>query len=354
MKKGIKKAAIYLIISSIILAVFGCGSQKTVETSAKNKAEPAGSIQERRFKLGVGLDEKHSEGQGAQKFKEIVEKNSNGKFNVSLYYNNQLGDDKQTIDNLIGGTQELGVISTSPLASTVKEFGIFDFPFVFNNEQEAYTILDGEVGKTLLDKLPSHGLIGLGYWENGFRNLTNSKHPVSTLEDFKGLKIRTMPNKVHLDVFSALGANPTPMAFSEVFTALDSKTIDGQENPLPTIEIHKFNEVQPYLSMTNHVYTPFIFMASKKFWDGLSDEEKKIIQEAVIEAGKYQRKLNIEQNKKSLENLKAAGMQVNEVSDEEKEKIKAVIKPVIEQHSKEIGEDLTQKMYAEVEKARKK
>ncbi|MEW9673678.1 TRAP transporter substrate-binding protein [Ammoniphilus sp. 3BR4] len=356
MKKWRKKLTSYLVVSSFLVAVVGCGAQETPQSSTQPAAQPVAteskSIQERKFKLGVGLKEDHPEGLGAKKFKEIVEKNTGGKFQVDLFFNNQLGDDKQTADNLRAGVQELGVISTSPLASIVKEFGIFDFPFVFNSEKEADAVLDGPVGKALLDKLPANGLIGLGYWENGFRNLTNSKKPVATLEDFSGLKVRTMPNPVHLDVFKALGTNPTPMPFSELFTAMESKTIDGQENPLATIESNAFNEVQSYLSLTKHVYTPFIFMASPKFWDQLSDDEKKIIQDAVIEAGKYERELNREQNKKSLENLKTKGMTVTEISNGEVAKIQSAVKPVIDKYSKELGEELVKQMFEEVEKAK--
>ncbi|MCM3790536.1 TRAP transporter substrate-binding protein [Domibacillus indicus] len=348
MKNAFNKRMYIVLISSLLLA--GCGSNKAEEVSSTT--ESTGEIQERKFKLGVGLNENHSEGLGAKKFKEIVEEKSEGKFDVSLYFNNQLGDDLQTVNNLKAGTQELGVISTSPLTSMVKEFGVFDLPFAFNTEEEAYAVLDGSVGTQLLEKLPDQKLIGLGYWENGFRNMTNSKHPIETLEDFKGLKIRTMPNEVHLDVFNKLGSNPLPMAFSEVFTAMETKTIDGQENPLPTIELNKFNEVQTYLSMTNHVYTPFIFMASEKFWNELSEDERTIIQEAVIESGKYQREQNLEQNKASLEKLKELGMKVNEFSDEEKEKVKEAIAPVIEKHSAQIGQELVDEMYAEIEKMR--
>ncbi|MBP1931367.1 TRAP transporter substrate-binding protein [Ammoniphilus resinae] len=353
LKKG-RKLASFLVISSLLVTAVGCGGGQDDKTSAQPASgnDTASGIQDRKIKLGIGLNEDHPEAFGARKFKEIVEEKTAGKIKVDLFYSNTLGDDQKMAEALKGGLQELTVISTSPLAPTVKEFGIFDFPFVFNTGEEADAVLDGPVGQAVLDKLPEQGWIGLAYWENGFRNLTNSKHPVAKLEDFEGLKIRTMQNQVHLDVFKQLGANPTPMAFSEVFTAMESKAIDGQENPFPTIESNKFNEVQTYLSVTNHVYTPFIFLAGKPFWDKLSDEEKQILQDAAKEAGKVERQLNREQNVKSLENLKAAGMQVNEVSPEEKARIQEAIKPVIDKYSKELGEDLVKQMFEEVEKLR--
>lgn len=346
MKNWVKKLAIGVAIPGMLI-LGGCGATKT-------GGSEKGGIQERTIKAGIGLNEDHPEGQGLKKFKELVEKKSGGKMKVQNFYSATLGDDQKMTEALQGGLQEVTIPSTSPLVGMIKEYGIFDFPFVFNTEEEAYSVLDGKVGQELLKKLPEHKLIGLGYWENGFRNLTNSKHPVKTAEDFKGLKIRTMQNEVHLDAFKKLGANPTPMAFSEVFTALESKTVDGQENPLATIKSSKYDEVQPYLSMTKHVYTPFVFLVSKQFWDKLSKEEQKIMRDSAQEAGKYQRDLNRKENEKALEDLKKAGMKVNEVSDAEKEKMKEIVKPVTDKYAKKFGQDLVDEMMSEVEKARKK
>ncbi|KJE26440.1 TRAP transporter solute receptor, DctP family protein [Geobacillus kaustophilus] len=298
------------------------------------------------------MNEDHPQGQGLLKFKEIVEQKSGGKLKVQTYFSATLGDDLKMTEALQGGTQEITIPSTSPLVGMIKEFGILDFPFLFNTAEEADAILDGSIGQKLLEKLPEHGLIGLGYWENGFRHVTNSKHAIKTAEDFEGLKLRTMQNEVHIDAFKALGANPTPMAFSEVFTALESKTIDGQENPLATIKSNKFYEVQKHLSLTKHVYTPFVFLVSKKFWDTLSPEEQKILQDAAVEAGKYQRQLSREEDQKALEDLKKTGVKINEVSDEEREKMAEIIKPVVEKYAKEFSEDLVNELYSELDKIR--
>ncbi|SEN76587.1 TRAP transporter substrate-binding protein [Lihuaxuella thermophila] len=343
MKKWMNRLAVSLVIPALIVTVTGCQSGGTSANAP---------IQNRIIKAGIGLNEDHPQAQGLRKFKEIVDAKSNGKLKVQPYYSAQLGDDLKMTEALKAGLQEITIPSTSPLVGTVKEFGIFDFPYLFNDPKEADAILDGPVGKKILDKLPEHGLIGLGYWENGFRNLTNSKHPVAQAADFRGLKIRTLQTKVHIDVFKALGANPTPMPFSEVFSALESKTVDGQENPLPTIESNKFNEVQPYLSLTEHVYTPFVFLVSKKFWDRLSEEEKKILQEAAVEAGKFQREANRAQVEKSLANLKAKGMKVNEFPDEEKKKVKETIQPILDRYAKEFGPDLFEELNRELQKVR--
>lgn len=332
-----------------LLFLSACGSNTTQGGTKSNNH----GIQERIIKAGIGLNEDHPEGQGLLKFKEIVEKKSGGKLKVQTYFSATLGDDLKMTEALQSGTQEITIPSTSPLVGIVKEFGIFDFPFLFNTAEEADAILDGPIGKKLLEKLPEHGLIGLAYWENGFRNVTNSKHPINTIDDFKGLKLRTMQNQVHIDAFKKLGANPTPMAFSEVFTALESKTVDGQENPLATIKSNKYYEVQDYLSLTKHVYTPFVFLVSKKFWDSLSPEEQKILQDAAVEAGKYQRELSRQEDKKALEELKKTGIKINEVSDGERKKMEEAIKPVIDKYAKEFGEDLVNEMYSELEKIRK-
>jgi TRAP-type transport system periplasmic protein len=349
--KKIFKARKFIVglLSVGLLFLSACGSNATQGGTKSNNH----GIQERIIKAGIGLNEDHPEGQGLLRFKEIVEKKSGGKLKVQTYFSATLGDDLKMTEALQSGTQEITIPSTSPLVGIVKEFGILDFPFLFNTAEEADAILDGPIGKKLLEKLPEHRLIGLAYWENGFRNVTNSKHPINTIDDFKGLKLRTMQNQVHIDAFKKLGANPTPMAFSEVFTALESKTVDGQENPLATIKSNKYYEVQDYLSLTKHVYTPFVFLVSKKFWDSLSPEEQKILQDAAVEAGKYQREISRQEDKKALEELKKTGIKINEVSDEERKKMAEAIKPVIDKYAKEFGEDLVNEMYSELKKISK-
>jgi TRAP-type transport system periplasmic protein len=350
MKKIVTVRKVILGFLSIgLLFLSACGSNATQGGTKSNNH----GIQERIIKAGIGLNEDHPEGQGLLRFKEIVEKKSGGKLKVQTYFSATLGDDLKMTEALQSGTQEITIPSTSPLVGIVKEFGILDFPFLFNTAEEADAILDGPIGKKLLEKLPEHRLIGLAYWENGFRNVTNSKHPINTIDDFKGLKLRTMQNQVHIDAFKKLGANPTPMAFSEVFTALESKTVDGQENPLATIKSNKYYEVQDYLSFTKHVYTPFVFLVSKKFWDSLSPEEQKILQDAAVEAGKYQRELSRQEDKKALEELKKTGIKINEVSNGERKKMEEAIKPVIDKYAKEFGEDLVNEMYSELKKIRK-
>jgi tripartite ATP-independent transporter DctP family solute receptor len=273
---------------------------------------------------------------------------------VKTYSDGTLGAEAQTISAAQGGVQEMTLVSSAPMVGVVKEFALFDLPFLFQDEKEADAVLDGPIGKKLLDKLPEKNLIGLCYWENGFRNVTNSKRPISKAEDIQGLKIRTMQNPVYTDVFNTLGANAVPMAMTEVYTALETKAIDAQENPYAIINASKFNEVQKYVSATRHAYAPAPVLVSKKFWDKLSPDEQKVLQEACVETRDYQRKISREQTSKALAELKSKGMAFNEISPEELAKMREKVKPVVQKYSKEVGEDLVKQTYAEIEKVRSK
>jgi len=186
-----------------------------------------------------------------------------------------LGPDVQMQNSLIGGAQEMMVGSTATLVGITKEMALWDTPFLISNAKEADALLDGPVGDKIRNKLQDKGLVGLAYWENGFRNLTNSKRAINKVEDLEGIKLRVMQNNVFLNSFKTLGANAVPMAFSELFSALETNTVDGQENPFNTILSSKFYEVQKYVTVTNHVYSPWIVLVSKKWWDQLSKDEQK-------------------------------------------------------------------------------
>ena len=211
----------------------------------------------------------------------------------------------------------------------------------------------GPIGKSLLAKLEDKGIVGLAYWELGFRNMTNSKRAINKVEDLSGLKIRVIPNPINLDWVKALDANPTPMAFPEVYAALESKALDGQENPLNTILANKFAEVQKHLTLTNHVYNPQSLIVSKKFWDTLSNDEKKIFSDAAIEAGKYQRQAARDAAGTTLDALKKAGMQVTELSPAETAKLREKMKPVIAKYSSGVGDATVTELMAELAKLRK-
>ena len=347
----LKKLAMVLSTILLIAMLAACGNSN--EKASSNGGNESASGDAKVIKAGIGLNEDHPQYKGLLKFKEIVEEKTDGAIKVETYHSGQLGDDRSMTEALQLGTQEVTIPSTAPLANFVPDFSVYDIPFLFPNEEVADTVLDSDVGQDLLKKLESQNLVGLSYWENGFRDLTNSEHPVATIDDFDGLKIRTMENDLHLDAFSALGANPTPMAFTELFTALQQGTVDGQENPYATIYLQKFYEVQDYVSNTHHIYSPFVFLMSKSFYDGLSEDQQKIVKDAAVEAGKYERKLNREANEKYLQSLQDEGMEYTEITPEAREEMVKAVAPVIDEYKSQIGEETVDKVYKAIEDAQK-
>ena len=312
----------------------------------------AQDIQERTLRWGHLQPKDHPVSAGTNKFAQIVEQKSGGRIKVKEFPNSALGSELQQQAALQGGTQEMMSASTTTLVGIVKEFGVLDFPFLFANEREADAMLDGPIGQRLLDRLPEHGLVGLAYWENGFRNVTNSKRPITRAEDLEGLKIRVMQNPVYLETFKTVHANPVPMAFGELFTALESRTVDAQENPYSIILGNKFNEVQKYLSITRHSYNAFIVLMSRQTWDKLSQAEKKIVQDAAIEARAYERQVARAAAGRDLETLKARGMQVNEVAPPEIARMRDMLKPVSEKFAASYDPAFVRDFNAEMERIR--
>ena len=304
--------------------------------------------------MGYGLNEQSNQGRAAKVFAEQVEKASGGKMKVRAIGAAALGPDVQMQQALIGGAQEMMVGSTATLVGITKEMAIWDTPFLFNNVNEADAVLDGPVGQKVMDKLTEKGLVGLVYWENGFRNLTNTKRPVTKLEDLEGIKLRVMQNNVYLESFKTLGANALPMPFSELFSALETKTVDGQENPFNTILSSKFFEVQKYLSVTNHVYSPWIVLVSKKWWDQLSKDEQKILRDAAIASRDFERKDTREEAGRALAELKAKGMIVNELSPQESARMRDMLTKVNAGIAVNVGMDLWQETQATLSKMRGK
>jgi len=300
----------------------------------------AQDIKPRIIRFGYGLNEQSNQGRAVKVFAEHVEKASGGKMKVRAIGAAALGPDTQMQQALIGGAQEMMVGSTATLVGIAKEMALWDTPFLVSNTKEADALLDGPIGKKVMDKLPEKGMVGLAYWENGFRNLTNSKRPVAKLEDLDGVKLRVMQNNVFLDSFKSLGANAVPLPFSELFSALETKTVDGQENPYNTILSSKFYEVQKYLSVTNHVYSPWIVTVSKKWWDGLSKDEQKILQDAANLSRDFERKDTREEAGRALADLKAKGMQINELTPAESARMRDKLTRVNATIAANVGMDL--------------
>jgi TRAP-type transport system periplasmic protein len=312
----------------------------------------AADIKPRLIRFGYGLNEQSNQGRAVKVFAEAVEKASGGKMKVRAIGAAALGPDTQMQQALIGGAQEMMVGSTATLVGITKEMALWDTPFLVNSGKEADALLDGPVGQKVMAKLPEKGLVGLVYWENGFRNLTNSKHPVGKLEDLSGIKLRVMQNNVFLESFKTLGANAVPLPFSELFSALETGTVDGQENPFNTILSSKFYEVQKYLSVTNHVYSPWIVLVSKKWWDTLSKDEQKILMDAAVASRDYERKDTRDEAGKALAELKAKGMQINELSPAESARMRDKLTRVNASIAANVGMDLWNETQGELTRIR--
>jgi TRAP-type transport system periplasmic protein len=314
-------------------------------------AAQAQDIKERSFKLALQNPKGHPLATGAEKFSELVGAKSGGKMKVNIFPGGTLGGDAPNVSALQGGTIEFVLLNSGILASQVKPFEVYDFPFMFASAKEADAVVDGPFGQKMHGMLADKGIIGLAYFELGFRNLTNSKRPISKVEDIAGLKLRVIPNAINVDWVKALGANPTPMAFPEVYAGLEQKAIDGQENPLSVILANKFFEVQKNLAVTNHQYNPQSLIFSKKVWDTLSAAEKKVLQDAAAEASKFQRQVNRDKAATDLAELKKAGMQVTEFSPAEQAKLRDKLKPVVDKHGAAIGSTVAD-LQAELAKVR--
>ncbi len=314
---------------------------------------PPAMAQTRTIKFAFQNQKEHPQAMGAQKFAELVAARSGGNMKVKLFPGGTLGGDLQTVSALQGGTLEMTVLNAGLLAGQVKDFEMLDFPFLFNNAKEADAVVDGALGRKLLAKLSDKGLIGLGYWDLGFRNITNSKRPIAKLQDLAGLKLRVVQTPIYIDLFKELGANAVPMPFPELYTALEQKAVDGQENPVTVIVTSKFYEVQQHITLTRHIYNPQALLISKKFWDKLSEAENKILREAAVAATAYQRQLSRAKEDDAIETLRKNGMQVTILSPVELQRFRAKAKAVIDKHTQSVGSALVDELNAEIAKARK-
>ncbi|MDQ7999388.1 MAG: TRAP transporter substrate-binding protein [Pseudomonadota bacterium] len=310
-------------------------------------------VKERTIKFAFQNQTGHPQAQGAQKFADLVAQKSGGRMTVKLFPGGALGGDLQTVSALQGGTVEMTVLNAGILAAQVKEFAVYDFPFLFGNAQEADAVTDGPFGQKLLARLDEKQMHGLAYWDLGFRNLTNSRRPVARAEDIAGLKVRVIQSPIYIDLFNTLGANATPLPFPEVFPALEQRVVDGQENPNTVILSSKFAEVQKYVTQTRHIYNPQALIISRKFWDGLSAEEKKVLGDSAAEATAFQRQVSRGAADSALAALKQAGMTVTELPPAEVAKLREKVKPVIDKYTASVGESTVKELMAEIAKVRK-
>ncbi|MFN9727440.1 TRAP transporter substrate-binding protein [Acidovorax sp.] len=299
-------------------------------------ATAASALAQTTLKLGHPQSSTSAFQTGAQAFADEFAKLTNNRYKISVFPSGALGGEREMVESVQLGTLDLVVTSTGPVGNFVPETLITDIPFLFRDYDHARKTLDGPIGQDLLAKFPSKGIVALAWAENGFRHLTNSKRAVNTPEDMKGLKLRTMENQVHMTAFRALGASPAPMAFTELFTALQQGTVDGQENPIPVITSSKFGQVQKNLSLTGHVYSPALILASMQMVNGLSAADKKALQDAAKFGAQAMRKRVNEVESSGVAELKAMG--VNVVTDVDKSKFQAALAPAYAEYAKRFGE----------------
>ena len=345
-----KKFVAILLVALLALGLAtGCGnSGSNNATTGSDSNSSSGSDEVINIKIGHGIPEDTAMHQAWVKFKEIVEEKSGGKIKVAIYPNQQLGGDRELTEAVQMGNVTMTAPSSAPLANFCKEFYVLDYPFLFENRETVYRVLDGEAGTALLEALSGTGIKGLAFWENGFRNITSNK-PIRTPDDLKGLKIRTMENELHIAAWQMLGANPTPLAFGELYTALQQKTVDAQENPFELIYNNKFYEVQKYATKTRHIYSPYVIIMNEEFYNNLSPEYQKLITDAIKECTGYQRQI-AEANEKRFEEAIKQKTEIIELSESELSQFKEKVAPILDQVKAKAGEDIVNKFIAEVGK----
>ena len=349
--RRVKKAAALTLAAAMVFSLAGCGRNAGNQTgkaqgaAAGSGENAAGSLEagsgQVTIKIGHVEAEDRSTHQALVKyFKQAVEEKSGGTIKVEIYPNSALGGDSELTESVAMGTLQAALPSTSVLVSYSPEFGIMDMPWLFDKAESACAAMDGDMGNYFNEKLETVGIHCLGYSYNGLRSMTNNVRPITKPEDLKGLKMRVMENQVFIDFFNTLGASATPMSFNELFTGLQQNTVDGQENPPSLIYASRLQEVQKYLSVTEHVNNFLGFIINKNFYDGLSQEQQQIVTEAAAEFVKQQRQMELQDTQVYIDKLKESGMQVNTLTPEEKTAFKEALAPMYEKYKAEFGEEI--------------
>jgi TRAP-type transport system periplasmic protein len=312
------KKVLTVVLTALLIIVFGGAA------SAQYKAT---------MKLASVTPVDHFYNVGGRKFADLIKERTNGRIDIKVYPAGQLGKGEREITEAVQqGAVDLLITSTGPMGGFSPSINILDFPFLFRDFTHVDSVMDGTIGRKLLNDFEKASIKALAFWENGFRHLTNNKRPVKKVEDGKGLKIRTMENKVHLAAWKTAGFNPTPMAWGEVYTALQQGVIDGQENPIAIIASNKLWEAgQKYFSFTAHVYSPAPLLMSKKKYDGMPKEDQELFLKTALEVAKFQRQINRDAEEKSMQDMAAKGVAV--VRDVDRESFRKAMAPVFDQFS---------------------
>lgn len=338
-----KKFFKYFAFIIIAITLVGCsgGNNKTESTDVKENSTKTSSDDQIIIKYGMISSETHTTYLAAEKFAQEVDEKSDGRIKVEIYPNGQLGGDLQLTESTSNGVIQMSLPATTVLTSFNEIWGVLDMPYLFNDAEKAFEALDGEVGDALEGYFDEINSINLCYEFNGIRNVTNNIRPINKPEDLKGIKLRVMESPVFIDTFTALGTNPTPMSFNELFTGLQQGTVDGQENPASLIYESKFNEVQKYFSETKHCYNFCPVLMNKDFYNSLSEEDQKIIQDAAKTWLKdWQRNEEVTNNDKYIEKIAESGVECNKISDEDMKLFNEKVQPVYDKYQDKFGDIL--------------
>lgn len=333
-----KKYLALLLALVMVFALCACGSEPAPQGDEKDK-EP---VSDKTFTIKIACEnsDNYPATLGLYAMEKYVEEHTNGKVQVEVCASGQLGGEEDTLEQVAQGTLEMAVASFAPVVSYVPSFEVMDIPFVYNSYEEAWLVLDSYVGTNLLDSMEEYGLKGMAFMENGMRQVTSSQGSIETMDSFKNLKIRTMQNNNHMAFFQAMGANPTPVPFSELYMALSQKIADAQENPIANVTDKKLYEVQDYLSLTNHIYDAMPLVCNLKFFQSMPAEYQAVVQAGAIYGQEVSRFINIEREDLILADLEKEGMTINTVSDSVRAEMAAAAQPAaIELIAKDIGQD---------------
>jgi tripartite ATP-independent transporter DctP family solute receptor len=324
-----------IIFSLTLVMVLSLGIDSLIWGS-KGTVAVAKSLKKITLRMGTVQNVNSNFNKGLNVMADAIKKYSNGNITMKVFPDGQLGAERDMIEGVSLGTIEMCMVSSAPLANFSSDFLLFDLPYLVTNREKAYRVFDGKIGRSILDTLKAKGIYAFSFWENGYRNITNNKKPIVHPADMKGMKIRVMENEVQQATFKALGAFPTPMAWPEVFTALEQGVIDAQENPMVAIASTKIYEIQKYVTLTGHVYTPGVVLINAKLFNSFSKETRKIIRKAEAEARVWERNYSEELDAKLIQELKAKGIVFTKVK---KAEWKAAVQPVYAQYKNKINQN---------------
>lgn len=339
-----KKLSLFIILVLLLNVIaVGCSSNSQ-NTGGSNVSDEVIEIS-----YGHGFMPNTPHHQSALMFKEEVEKATNGRVKVNVFHSGQLGSAREMFEGLQMGTQEIALVPTARISGFAPELQLFDLPFLFPDRETGYKVMDGEVGTELLDKLTQQGIKGVAFYEDGYKHFTANR-PLKSVEDFKGVKFRTMESPIIISQFKALGAVPVPIDFAELYNSLQLGVVEGQENPLVTIESQKFYEVQSHLTLSGHAYLAHVLLFSNDWFNKLPEDIQEILIEKGREIAKWQRQAVQDEEVKYLETIKDFGTTIIELTEEQINELREATRSVHEEYSKEFGNEILENTYAEIEK----